>query len=403
MNDIVAVSDVQQTVSRQPLWFLIVLAMAAAGGAIAYVPFLTVLLPARVSTLAQGSDVGALAYATFAGAIVASLANITFGWASDRTANRRGWIAGGLLLSCSLLVSVRWVDSVASLIMLLMVWQLGLNMLLAPLIAWAGDCVPDEQKGLLGGLLSFAPALGALSGAFVTMPGFADRDTQLVLVAALVITMVTPALLLGNGRSLPELMAPQPSNSKEDSTRRKPLVRMWVARLLVQISEAGLFAFLLFWLRSLNTGLTENDAARLFSAVLVVSVPLALFAGRWSDRFSRPFLPLSASAGLSGLGLMGMALAPNPDIAIAGYVLFGIFSMIFLALHSSQTLRVLPNPRHRGRDLGIFNLTNTVPSMVVPWLALSLVPSFGFEAMFFVLAGLAFIACVLVGTLARHN
>src|SRR3546814_13105781 len=57
---------------RQPLWFLLVLALASAGGAVAYVPFLTVLLPVRITEIAQGENVASLAYVTFAGAIVAS-------------------------------------------------------------------------------------------------------------------------------------------------------------------------------------------------------------------------------------------------------------------------------------------------------------------------------------------
>ena len=67
---------------RQPLWFLVALALAAAGGAVAYVPFLTVLLPLKVNELAASENIQSLAYITFAGAIFASIANIGFGWAS---------------------------------------------------------------------------------------------------------------------------------------------------------------------------------------------------------------------------------------------------------------------------------------------------------------------------------
>src|SRR3546814_20355748 len=48
-----------------------------------------------------------------------------------------------------------------TLVGIIIAWQLTLNMMLGPLAAWAGDCVPDDQKGLLGGLLAFSPALGA--------------------------------------------------------------------------------------------------------------------------------------------------------------------------------------------------------------------------------------------------
>ena len=72
---------------------------------------------------------------------------------------------------------------------------------------------------------------------------------------------------------------------------------------------------------------------------------------------------------------------PSVLAAIAGFVVFGIAATVFLSLHTGQTLRVLPKPQHRGRDLGVFNLTNTVPSLVMPWLTQPLVPSFGFSAL----------------------
>lgn len=390
---------------RQPLWFLILLALAAAGGAVAYVPFLTVLLPVRIATLTGSDDVAALSYATFAGAIIASLANIGFGWLSDRSGNRPIWIATGLLLSSVLLAGMRLADSVSELILIIMAWQLGLNMMLGPLAAWAGDCVPDEQKGLLGGLFAFAPALGALSAALITTPGLADNDTRLLLVVALVIAMVVPVLILGRGRELPRLMrpvAPSAERQPQPLQANQAVIRMWFARLLVQIAEAALFAFLLFWLRSLAPGYGENSAARIFSIVLVIAVPLALVTGRWSDRVQRPILPLAVAAAISACGLVVMALAASLPQAIAGYVLFGIFSVLFLSLHSSQTLRVLPRPQTRGRDLGLFNLTNTVPSLIIPWLTLTLVPMFGFGGLFWVLAALCALASVLLLAITRR-
>ncbi len=384
------------------------LALAASGGAVAYVPFLTVLLPVRITAIAPGEAVSVLAYATFAGAVMASFANIAFGWASDVTQNRRGWIAAGMVVSSLLLISMRWADNPTTLIALIMAWQVGLNMLLAPILAWAGDCVPNQQKGLLGGLLAFAPAIGALSGALVTIPGLAGQDARLVIVAGLVVLMVSPALLLGKGRARPELMHMNEAKGgaeQNDAPHKPPVAvgRMWTARLLVQIAEAGLFAFLLFWLRSLDIGLDENDSARLFSVVLVVSVPLALLTGKWSDRMARPFLPLAFAAAISATGLFIMVMAFSPYYAVVGYIIFGIASMVFPALHSSQTLRVLPKPQNRGRDLGFFNLTNTVPSLIVPWLALSLVPVFGFDALFLVLAFLVMAAAFLVGSLRRRT
>ena len=97
-----------------------------------------------------------------------------------------------------------------------------------------------------------------------------------------------------------------------------------------------------------------------------------------------------------------LAAAGTLNTAIAGYVLFAITAAIFLALHSSQTLRVLPAPQHRARDLGLFNLTNTVPAMVMPWLTVLLVPSFGYSALFVLFAVLSLLSAVLLAASARR-
>lgn len=390
--------------ATQPARFLLLYALAVAGGAVAYVPFLTVLLPVRVTAMAEPEAVAALARIAFAGAIAASIANIAFGWLSDHTRMRRPWIAAGLALSSLLLVSVREAGSQAALIAVIVVWQVALNMMLAPLSAWAGDCVPDRQKGFLGGLLSLAPALGALSGAIVTLPGLAGPDTRLVLVAALVVLMVAPVLLFGGGRIRPELMVDEPLADRPLARLRTTrAARMWLARLLIQIAEAALFAYLLLWFLSIDAGFGDNDTATIFSIVLFLAVPVALLAGRWSDRANRPIKPLIAAALVAAAGLTNMALAESLAIAIAGYVVFGLAASVFLALHTAQTLRVLPRPTRRGRDLGIFNLTNTVPSLIMPWLTLALVPAFGFDALFALLACLALAAALLLLTVREHN
>ena len=394
---------------RQSWRFLLLYALATAGGSASYAPFLTLLLPMRVTELWGDRGIEILSYAAFAGAVAASLANIAFGWLSDRTRNRRAWIALGMVLSCILLVSMRSVASVPGLLAMIVSWQIALNLMLSPLMAWAGDCVPDEQKGTLGGLLAVAPAIGAVTGALITIPGLAGGSGRLLLNACLVAAMVLPVLLFGNPRPMPQLNTRDddergdfrdrtaPPIEKEDS----PVVRMWLVRLLIQVAEAALFAFLLLWLRGLDAAMTENRTAQIFTFVLCASVPLALLVGRMSDRVGRPRLPLTVAAAGASIGLLVLATASDVSAGIAGYVLFGIMAAVFLALHSGQTLRVLPRPATRARDLGVFNLTNTVPSLIMPWLVLALIPVFGFQALFLVLSGLAALAAALLATM-RH-
>jgi MFS family permease len=385
----------EPTVERQSRQFLFLYALAVAGGSIAYIPFLTILLPAHVTSFAAGDSLQLLAYIAFAGAISASVANIMFGWLSDLTRTRRPWIAAGLILASAMLLAVREVRDPATLIGLIIVWQFCLNMMLAPLLAWAGDCVPDSQKGLLGGLMALAPAMAALSGFVVTWEQLVPAEHRLFWVAGCTILFVAPVLFFG--RPHPLANAAPIKRAQQSVLPVKSMVsRMWLARFLVQIAEASLFAFLLLWFRSIEPAFGENVAAQIFAAVLGGAVLLALWFGHWSDRHGKPIQPLSLSAALAAMGLGIMALADGLAPAILGYIVFGLASSIFLALHSSQTLRVLPNPDRRGRDLGIFNLTNTVPSLIMPWLTIGLVPLYGFSALFVVLASLAAVAALLL-------
>lgn len=388
--------------------FLLLYALAVAGGAIAYVPLLTILLPVRVEGLAGADSVRWLAVLAFAGAVAASLANIAFGWLSDRAGNRRVFVAAGLVASTALLLAMAGPRELPGLAAMLVAWQIALNMMLAPLAAWAGDTVPDRQKGLLGGLLAFAPALGALSGTLITIPGLADGDARLWLVAALVATCVLPVLVFGGPADFPELRRPaDPADMAAApgaaSRRRQMLVtRMWLARLLVQVSEAALFAYLYLWLRRIAPATSDADAAQVFGAVLLVAVPVTLAVGRWADRADRPILPLALAAATTAVALLAMALAPSLGWALAGYALFGLAASLFLAFHSAQTLRVLPRPETRGRDLGLFNLTNTVPSLIMPGLTLAMVPLFGFAGLFALLAGFSALAALLLLPAARR-
>ena len=383
--------------------FLWLYALAWAGGAIAYIPLLTILLPLRVTAKTGPESNRWLAYITFFGAAAASVGNILFWILSDRSGVRRPWIAGGLTLTVALLFAMTLATGPAALLVLIVLWQLALNMMLGPLSAWAADCVPPAQLGRVGGMLSLAPAMGALAGVLITLPWVAGAEQRILLVGLFVAACVAPVLLLGRPHPIATAASLRAAESrKSPAAGRRPFALMWLARLLVQIAESALFAFLLLYFRSITPDISEGAIARLFGIVLVAAVPIALVVGRWADRRNQPFLPLAAAALLSGCGLAVLSRAAGLDLAIAGYVLFGLATTVFLSLHSGQMLRVLPSPSHRGRDLGVVNLTNTVPSLIMPWLTLGLAPGFGFSGLFILLALLAFASAAILLLLARN-
>lgn len=362
-------------------------------------PFLTILLPIRVAAMTGEQRVHWVAYLTFFGAIAASIGGISFGWLSDLSGARRPWIIAGLAGTLILMMCVPLADRPQQLLALIIIWQLALNMMLGPLSAWAADLVPSDQLGSLGGLLALSPALGSAAGALVTIPQLAGSHYSLAFVALLVALGVLPVLAFGR----PRRGTPAPlENLDIASNDDQPSAAgaMWLARCLVQISEATLFAYFYYYFRSVDPSRDASWIAQLYGLVLCTAVPLALLVGRWSDRRGRPLFPLICAALTLGIALVAMAFALNSTEAAAAYILFGLATTIFLSLHSAQTLRVLRRPHRRGRDLGVFNLTNTIPSLIMPWLTVAIVPSFGFPLLFLVLATFAIGAALILLAIA---
>jgi len=373
--------------------FLFLFALANAGGVVAYVPLLTLILPARISELAGDARIEWLGAVAFFGAIGASLGNILFGWASDVIGGRRAWTLAGLGLTIASYVLIFVANTKFEIVVAVSIYQLVLNMLLAPMMALAADRVPDRDKGLLGGLLAAGPPIGALAGVLATAAAWTDDGSRLAVVCTLVLLLVGPLLMFVRTSPVPQDGEAAPQTR---SGLRLDFGMIWAARLLVQVAGSVLFIFLLYFFQSLPAPATQNEVARISAVTLLVAFPLTVLLGRISDRLGprKPFLVGSAVAGAAGLVLM--SASDELAYAIAGYALFSCATAIFLSLHNAYAMQLLPSPVRRGRDMGVLNLTNTLPAFVAPGLAMWLVPGRGFGLLLFVLAVALVVAAICV-------
>lgn len=369
---------------------MLLFALANAGGVVAYLPLLTLLLPAKVALLAGGARVEWLGAATLAGAVAASVANIAFGWASDRRGTRRGWAAAGLCLTVASLAPMHAATSPGGLVAAVVLFQIALNMLLAPLAAWAADVVPPQRLGLLGGLLSAGAPVGALAGVLATLPALGAEWMRLGVIGALVLALAAPLLLA----RMPAGRADAAPDAPPRPAARADFLLLLLARFLSQVAGAVLFGYLFYYFQSLPGSRSGADVARWSAASVALSFPVALLFGRWSDRLGARTRFLAIAAGAASLGLALMAARPGLGFAIGGYLLFGCGNAVFLALLSGHAIRLLPTPGRRGRDLGVLNLGNTLPSVVAPLLAIGIVPGRGFAPL---LAGLAVAMALAAG------
>jgi MFS family permease len=356
--------------ARRSRLFLLILALANAGGVIAWLPVLTLLLPMQVELVAGPGRLGVLTATVLIGALVASAANIVFGVLSDRAlargTGRRPFAAGGLLAVALGCAGIAVAGSAAALVIGVAVFQVGVNALLAPLLAIVADEVPDAQKGLAGGLLAFGyPVASALTA--VLLSGGLIAPLRFVLVPVACAVCVVP--LLATVAHPAAGAAP----SGRASQRRRDLALAWSARLLVQIAGNVMSLFLLYYFESVSPAAVPETLARrvghLLLLVTLLPMPVVVLAGRLSDRTGARKPLLLAATVVAVLGLIGMAGASGWT---AGAVAFGVYSTgssVFLALHVGFSMQLLPSARHRGRDLGLLNLANTLPALVGPLLA----------------------------------
>ncbi len=351
--------------------FLLVFALANVGGVIAYLPLLTLLLPVKIEGLSGDARIGVFTACVTAGAVAASLSNILFGWLSDRSVRRgrgrRGWIVIGVLLTAASYAAVDAAATPATLVIAIVAFQCAVNAILAPMMAIMAEEIPDAQKGVAGGLLSLgSPAASAFSA--MLMGGALLSDTMRFAAVPLATAACLLPLLAVRLRVSPEGEADAPDQRRADASRRD-LLTAGLSRLLVQVAGVVTQAYLLYYFESIVVDDRADLPVRighLLTIAFVAPLPIALVLGRLSDRARRrkPFLLLSS--GLAAAGLLGMAVAPGWSTGAVAFAVYATGASIFVALHSAFAMQLLPSAEHRGRDLGLLNLANTLPSLLGP-------------------------------------
>lgn len=371
--------------------FLMRNALANAGGVMAFLPLLSLLLPIKIEVIAGDARIDLLTATVIVGALAASASNILFGWLSDRAVarggGRRTWFAIGLALTALSYACVALAASPAAIMAAIAFFQFAVNALLAPLFAIMADEIPDSHKRTAGGLLALgSPLAAALSAALVAFP--LGEGARLAIVAGAVALCVAPLLAT---RARPPI--PAAASAAPERVLRHDLLVAWGSRLLVQTAGAVMALYLLYYFESLGSAASGDAAAGHVGQVLALSyllpLPIAVLVGRWSDRTGRGKPFLLAAGGVAAVGLLGMALAEDWTAGAAAFAVYSVGWSVFLALHSGFAMQLLPDPRHRGRDLGLLNLTNTLPQLLGPLMAWLLATPHDFDAALLTLAAFA--------------
>lgn len=371
--------------------FLLIFALAYVGGVVGYLPLLTLLLPIKVEAVAGTGRLGLLTATIVTGALAASVSNIAFGWLSDRSVargeGRRGWLTGGVVATAMSYAAITVAATPVGLILSVAGFQIAVNALLAPLLAIMADEIPDAQKGVAGGLLAMAsPAASALAAALIATASLSET-VRLAIVPVVTACCVIP-LLLTRSRPIGRTDSPVPMRV----ILLRDLAFAWISRFLVQVAGSALSVYLFYYLESVGPEMAPVTIGTWMGTVMIVAytvpLPIAVLVGRLADRSGRTKPFLFGATIVAAVGLCGMALAADFISGAVAFCFYTAGATVFLALHASFAMQLLPNPTYCGRDLGLLNLTNTLPGLLGPTLTWVLATPSDFGGVMLVLAAL---------------
>ena len=324
------------------------------------------IIPGRLDDLSRDTQGTLLAVVMLVGAVAPIIIQPTVGVISDYTVTRWGrrkpYIVAGSLLDVVFLAGIALNNDFVAMVAFYFLLQVSSNFAQGPFQGYVPDLVPARQVGLASGLMGLMLTLGTIVGVGIaTLGGIIDNLVLATLALGVVevVTMVILVLTVDEGREGPPRTRPW----------REIALSAWGRDILGQRDVLWLLLVRLLFLGAYNAtliaigyfrrshGLSDADAdATVFLATAIVGVSTALAAipgGRMSDRFGRRPV-IWAAALVAGIGLLGVAVAPTPGIAVASWVPFGIGMGIFLSADWALMADVIPKET-AGRYMGILN------------------------------------------------
>ncbi len=359
-------------------------ATANLGAFVCFIPLIGLLLPQKAMLLSPAGDIALLSWILLGGAIASSLANIVAGWISDRTlqrnASRLPMIGVGLAATLATIAALAAAQTPATLFAAYLLFQLCFNLLFAPFNALATDHIPDAMKGRMFGLLSLALPLSQLAIIAIIALDVQAQPAAFALVAAVATVTILPLLLFGRTAAGPPLAAggdgsgPAPAPAPLALPSRD-FALAWSGRLLIQCAAVAASSYMLVHLvavagRHPQGGSAEIWLGRLSVIALVVGLAVGVTIGRWSDRTTRRRPFLWASALLVAAGCAMLAITDSWSVIVGGYAVFAIGLTGFLTIDGAVIAQIVGRSGHRAARLGIMNLTNTLPALLIPGLVL---------------------------------
>lgn len=354
--------------------FITIYALAYASLWLALLTPAIITLALRVRELAPRNATSAISLVLFTGAVVALVSNPLFGALSDRThsrfGRRRPYLAGGALCGLGALALIGAAPSVALICVGWCLTQLAYNAVLAAMVAIVPDQISASQRGTVVGILGVCMPVGQIVGTFLVQLLSANLTLALLVPGTLgMIGVLTLAWVLPDAPLAREEPLSTPIQLIEPLSHRD-FYWAWLSRVFFVMGSIFLQAYQPLLLID-GMGFSAAQGPRLiFRSTLVQAIMVvmwSLIAGRLSDRIGRRKPIAMTGSVIQGLGLWLIAMAPSYLVFLGGVALLGIGHGVYEGVNLALVTEVLPDrAHHAAKDLGLLNITNTLPQVIAP-------------------------------------
>jgi MFS family permease len=351
-----------------PIWQLVTLSIYWFGIVIIWGGLNKIILPAMIQDQPGGAEnLGILlAILVTVGVVAPIVIQPTVGMISDYTVTRWGrrkpYIFIGALLDVVFLLGIASSQTYLSLVAFYFLLQLSSNFAQGPFQGYVPDLVPKRQVGLASGLMGTMIVLGTIAGVGIATFGVnsgnlfvATLALGLVEVATMIVLVTTVREGTAAPRRTKSWLGVARSAWATDILSESSVLWLLLVRLLFLGAYAATSLALPYFQRAHD--MSQADASTtVFIGTAIVGVMTAISAipgARISDRVGRKPV-IWAAAVIAGIGLLGVALAPTPALAIASFVPFGIGMGAFLSVDWALMTDVIPK-HTSGRYMGILN------------------------------------------------
>ncbi|MEP0391874.1 MAG: MFS transporter [Erythrobacter sp.] len=368
-----------QPFARSAVWTY---GLAFLGAYLGFMPLLVLLLPRRVEAVAPDETATLLSLLLLTGGVVAGFAHLIAGALSDRWigrfGSRRGLIAIGAGLLFTAYVGFAFAQTKTTLFVAVVYFQIALNCSFAPLGVLLADHFPDELKGRLSGLGNAALPTTILLVAPIAWVFPEDDPRAFLFVGGAAVACMLPLLIAWNVGAVMAEEGVKPGRAPTDSQDlRRDLVLAWTSRLLVQTGASFAIGYVYLYIAAKGIASESSGAAGASEVLALLTAPAAilailatLFGGMISDLKGVRRLPTFGFACVFGIGLGLLAIAPQLVWFLIAYGLLQLGLSGFLSVETALVAQLVGGNPRRGFLLGVMNLSNTLPSIIAPSIAL---------------------------------